>query len=190
MADDRGLILAVPALQRVDPRQALLRSEQRRRVVIGAVGVPAHVRGRVLQLRLQAHEPLGDRFETRIDSRQRAGFADPAREGISGAAPLPVQRGTNGRCAASDRLAVPGKLEARPQLLRLADPQARPGDLLDLVAEQLHSPLHLARVDREPGELRPVLAPARDRPGDLGARAVVAAERVEELALPALVEEA
>ena len=82
------------------------------------------------------------------------------------------------------------QLEPRAQLLGLAVTEAGARDLLDLMAEQLEPSLDLAWLQREPGELRSVLPPALDRPLHLGAQALVAAERIEQLPLPALVEEA
>src|SRR6185295_16309441 len=88
-----------------------------------------------------------------------------------------------------DRLTVTSQLEAAPQLLGLAHGESRLRDLLDLVPEQLEPPLDLPRLDRQVGELTPVLAPALGGARHLGAKAPVARVRVEQLELPALVEQ-
>ena len=84
---------------------------------------------------------------------------------------------------------MPRELEPRAQLLGLADTEAGAADLLDLVAQELEPPLDLARLEREVRERRSVLAPALDRAGHLGAQLAVVAVGVEQLALPALVEQ-
>ena len=157
--------------------------------MVDALGERADLRGGVLELGLQAGEPLGDGLEARVDAGQRPRLANAAGDGLAGTSPLPVQRVADRGRAARDRLAVPRQLEPSPQLRRLAGTEASAADLLDLVAQQLEPPLHLARLDRDLGQRRPILAPALDRPRHLEPELRVAAERVEQLALPALVEQ-
>ena len=59
----------------------------------------------------------------------------------------------------------------------------------DLVLEEVDPAGQLARVDRELGERGPVRPPALDHVGHRRARRSVPPERVEQVALPALVEE-
>ena len=85
---------------------------------------------------------------------------------------------------------MPGPLQQLSQLGRLAGAEASAADLLDLVPQQLEPPLDLARLEVDVRERRSVLAPALDGPRHRKAQLRVTAERVEQLALPALVEEA
>src|SRR4051794_18349768 len=67
--------------------------------------------------------------------------------------------------------------------------QSRGCDLSGLVLEQIDSAGHLSRVDPQLRQRRAVGAPSLDRVGDRGPQRPVAAERVEEIALAALVEQ-
>src|SRR6185295_5017023 len=98
-------------------------------------------------------------------------------------------RRANRRGPPRDRLAMTSQLQAAPQLIGLAHRETRLRDLLDLVPEQLEPPLDLPRLDRQVGELAAVLTPALGGARHLGAQAPVARVRVEQLALPALVEQ-
>ncbi len=85
---------------------------------------------------------------------------------------------------------MPGPLQQLPELGGLAGTEASAADLLDLVPQDLEPPLDLARLQRDVGQRRPVLAPPLHRPGHRDPQRRVVAERVEQLALPALVEQA
>ena len=89
-----------------------------------------------------------------------------------------------------DRLAMLGGRQPRPDLVGLAGSESGGGDLGRLVLEEVHPARELARVDRQLGEGRPVGAPALDHVGHRRARRRVPAVGVEQVALPALVEQA
>ena len=89
-----------------------------------------------------------------------------------------------------DRLAVLRGRQPRPDLVGLAGPQARGRDLGRLVLEQVEPAGQLARVDRELGQGRAVGPPALDASAIAARARSVTAERVEQVALPALVEQA
>ncbi len=89
-----------------------------------------------------------------------------------------------------DRLAMLGGRQPGPDLVGLAGPEPGRGDLGRLVLEQVHPARQLARVDRQLGQGRPVGAPALDHVGHRRPGRRVPAERVEQVALPALVEQA
>ena len=56
-------------------------------------------------------------------------------------------------------------------------------------SSELEPSSQLARIDRQLGERRPVRPPALDRGGHLATKLLVAAERVEQVALPTLIEQ-
>ena len=95
----------------------------------------------------------------------------------------------DGRRSPGDRLAMLGRRQPRPDLVRLARAQTRGRDLRDLVLEQVHPPGQLARVDRELGQRRTVRPPALDDIGHRRPRRAMPAVCVEQVALPALVEQ-
>jgi hypothetical protein len=185
---DRGLVVAVATLQPVDERQAILYGEHGRRVELGGLGEPAHVGRDVLDLRVEAAEALGNRLEARIEPRHRGGLGARLAHDLAGPL-LAVEGGPDRARAPGDRLAVPRQVEAGLQLGCLARVQACHGDLVELVPQQLQAPVRLPRLDRQLGQRGAILAPARDRDVDRGAKGSMVAERIEQLALPALVEE-
>ncbi len=190
MGDDRGLAVAVAAFERVDRAEALFEGRQGGRVVFDLVGQPADLRRDVLQLRLEAGQPLGERIEPRVEAGQAARLADRDRRRVARSGAVGGQRVADRGRSPGDRLAMLGGRQARPDPLRLARPKVRRRDLGRLVLEQVDAASQLARIDRQLGQGRPVRAPALDRPARGVAGLAEPAERIEQVALPALVEEA
>jgi hypothetical protein len=81
-------------------------------------------------------------------------------------------------------------IEASPDLGRLSRPELRGGDLIRLVLVELETARQLARIELQLGKGSPVGAPAVDGRGDIASELAIVAERVEQVALPALVEQA
>ena len=92
--------------------------------------------------------------------------------------------------APGDRLAMLGGGQPRPDLVRLAGSEAGGGDLARLVLEHLEPPGQLAGIDDQLVEGRAIGAPAIDGGFHGRPQLPVPPERVEEVALPALVEQA
>ena len=189
MGDDGLLVVAVAPLKRVDEAQPLLECRQRGGVVVDRVGEAAHLVGGVLELGLQAGEAVDQWFEAGVHPCQvRTSRTATA---VTSRAPLPSPT------SASRNVAAPRAVPRRAAPPRAA-PGARPppgleprgGDLRGLVLEQLEPSCQLARLDRQLGERRPVRPPALDRGGHLATKLLVSAERIEQVALPALVEQA
>ena len=82
-----------------------------------------------------------------------------------------------------------GRGQPGHELRGLAGAQFRTGDLRRLVLLQLETPRQFARVQRQLRERRLVLAPRLHGRRHRGAFALEATEGVEQLPLPALVEE-
>ena len=190
VGDDRRLVVAVPPLQRVDRREALLERRERRGIVVDALGEVADLRGDVLELGLEAGQPLGDGLEAGIEPGQAAGLADGAvrsrrgrprrrRQGVADAPPL---RGRSPR-RAGRRPAGPRISSASPGRRRAASISAtscssrsrRRASSRGSIA----SAASAARFSRQRSTAAAIAARSRR----------VAAEGVEQVALPALVEQ-
>ena len=92
--------------------------------------------------------------------------------------------------APGDRLAVLRGLEPSPDLVGLAGSESRRRDLVGLVLEQLEPARQLARVELASSASAARLARQRSTASAIAARSCrVPAERVEQVALPALVEQ-
>ena len=191
MGDDGRLVVAVAPLERVDEREPLLEAGERSRIVVDRLGQLASRRRDVVELGLEAREPLGQRLEPRVEAGEAAGLAESHARSTSRAPPLVAgERLGERRAAAGDRLAVLGGLEAGPDLLGLAGPQAGRRDLGRLVLGQLEPAGQLARIELQLGEERRGSSRQRSTASATAARSVVvSAEGVEQVALPALVEE-
>ena len=145
--------------------------------------------GRVVRLRLEAGDPVGERLEPPIEPGEAARLVGRGREAVAGAPLVARERLVERRAAAGNRLAVLRRVQLGPDLRRLARPQPRGRDLGRLVFRDLEPAGQLARIELELRERRPVRPPAVDRPGHRRPQRLVPAERVEQVALPALVEE-
>ena len=110
--------------------------------------------------------------------RRVARTATLCRDGVA-------DRGTPPR----DPLAVLRRCEPLAELRALSRSQSRRRDLGGLVLVDREPALELARIDRKLGEDGLVGPPSVDSGGHLCAQRFVAAERIEEVALPALIEE-
>ncbi len=124
-----------------------------------------------------------------VQSGERPGLAQRDRDGLSRTTLFGDEGVVERRRAPGDRLAVLGCFQAAANLRGLAGSQAGSRDLRRLVLAQLEPPGKLARVEFELGEGRPVRPPAIDGFGHGSSQRGVAAERVEQVALPALVEQ-
>ena len=189
VGDDLGLAVAIAALQREDRAEALLERREGGRVVLDAVGEVADLGGDVVELRLEPGEPFRERLEARVEAGQAACLTDRDRGRLAGAGPIGGQGVVDRGRSPGDRLAMLGRGQPRTDLVGLARPQPRRRDLGRLVLEEVHAAGEFAGLDREFGEGRPVGTPALDDIGHRGARRLVPTERIEQVALPALVEE-
>ena len=107
-------------------------------------------------------------------------------------APAPSWVRASRRDAAPRAIASPCWAAVRRPRISSASPGRRCArrDLGRLVLEQVQPARHLARVERGRIERGPVLAPPLDGAGHRAAQLLVATEAVEQVALPALVEQA
>ena len=177
--------------RRVDRAEALL---ERGRARAGSCSMPsasvADLGGDVVELGLE-RRPAARR------AARSAGRAGPARAprgaatAVGSRAPRALPGSASWTAAAPRAIASP--CWAAPSRARISS--ASPGrsraagDLGGLVLEELDPAGQLARVDRQLGERRPVRPPALDGVGHRRARRRMPAERVEQVALPALVEQ-
>ena len=106
-------------------------------------------------------------------------------------APAPSWVSASRRDAAPRAIASPCWAAVRRPRISSASPGRRSArrDLGRLVLEQVEAAGHLPRIQRGRVERGPVLAPALDGTGHRRAQLAVAAEAVEQVALPALVEQ-
>ena len=191
MGDDRRLVVAVAPLERVDRRRAAPRAPRARAGSWSTASASARTSaGDVVELRLEPGQPLGERLEARVEAGERPRLAERRPRPLRGR-PLPSPASASWTAAAPRAIASPCWAAASRARISSASPGRRRarGDLGRLVLEQLEPAGELARVDRELGQGRPVRAPALDGVGHRGARGRRAAERVEQVALPALVEQ-
>ena len=159
------------------------------RVVLDAVGQAADLGRDVLEFGLEPGQPFGERLETRVEAGQPARFAHGHRRDVAGTGAIGGQGLADRGRSPGDRLAMLGGRQPRPDLVGLAGSESGRGDLLRLVLEQVHPTRQLARVDRQLGEGRPVGAPALDDVGHRRPCRRVPAVGIEQVALPALVEQ-
>ena len=192
VGDDRRLVVAVAPQQAVDDAEAGVQLGQRPRIVVDALGQacaprrrrpPAPPRGR------PAGRPAA-RSAGRAGPAPRASWRAVAATSRAPAAVRGQGLAQRGR-PAGDRLAVLGRGQSGGDLVGLAGSQPRRGDLAGLVVEQVQPPRDLARVERRRVEQRPgSRASARPPSAIVAAQVLVAAPAVEQVALPALVEQA
>ena len=131
-------------------------------------------------------------LEARVEPGQRrAPRGGRSADDVAGPAAVRGQGLAQRGRPAGDGLAVLGRGQSRGDLVGLAGSQPRGGDLADLVVEQVQAPRDLARVERRRVEQRPgSRASARPPSAIVAAQRLVAAPAVEQVALPALVEQA
>ena len=158
--------------------------------MIDPVGQVADLGGDIVELGLEAGQPVRGRLESWVEAGQSARLAGGQGGRLARAVALGRERLPDGRRSPGDRLAVLGGRQPRPDLLRLARSQPRPGDLRHLVLEEVDPPGQLAWVDRQLGQRGPIGPPPLDDVGHRRAGRGVPAERVEDVALPAFVEQA
>ena len=188
--DDRRFVVAVAALEGVDQRQPLFHSRQLAGVVLDPVDHCARLFGDVAQLGLEAGQPLGQWPEPRVEAIELADASQGLGDSLAGPAGIADERFAELRAGPGDRLAVLGGLEAHPDLLRFAGPKASGQDLGRLVLVHRELAGHLARIERELGQDGAVRPPLLDGLGHACPRVCMPAERVEEVALGPLVEQA
>ena len=162
-----------------------------RRIVVDAVGQAADLRRRHPRAR-----PRGRRAAR--PAPRTAGRGGPSRAtsrtaiAATSRAPAPSAVSASRTAAAPRAIASPCWAADQPSadLVGLAGPEPGRGDLVRFVLEEVDPPGQLARVDRQLRERGPVRAPALDHVGHRGTSRGMPAERVEQVALPALVEQA
>ena len=190
MRDDRRLVVAVAPKEPVDDPETRVELGDGARIVVHALGQAARLLGDVGQLRLQARQPFGERLEAWIEAGQPARLLQGDRGGVAGAGSLLGERFAQGRRSPGDRLAMLGRRQTAADLVRLARSEVSARDLGRLVLEQVQAARHLPWIQRGRVERGPVLAPALHGTGHRRAELAVATEAVEQVALPALVEQA
>ena len=191
MGDDLRLVVAVAAFERVDRAEALLERGERARVVLDALGQVADLGGDVLELGLEAGEPFRERLEPRVEAGQAARLAD--RDGRRRRGRRRRRRSSASWTAAAPR-AIASPCWAAASRARISSaspgPQPRRRRSRPTSCSSRSTPAgQLARVDRQLGQRRPVRPPALDDVGHRRARRAMPAEGVEQVALPALVEQ-
>ena len=189
VGDDRGLAVAIPSFERVDRPEALLERGDRGRIVLDGLGERACLGGHIGQLRLQARQPLSQRFVPRVHPCDDPRLAQGDRDPIARSPTLGGQGLVDGRRAARDGLPVLGGRQPGADLVGLAGAQLRRRDLPRLVLEELEAAGELTGIADELGEGGPVGPPRLHGVGHGRPQALVPPEPVEEVALPALVEE-
>ena len=190
VGDDRGLVVAVPPLERDDDRQALLDRREGGRVVIDPVGEHPRLGGDVGELGLGSAEALG-RAPRSAGRAGRCGAPRAAPRPTVSRAPDPSPVSASWIASAPRAIASPCWAAPRRASRPAASPtlQAGGGDLGRLVSGDLDPARQLARIQGEGRERRPVRAPAFDGVRHPGAHVSEPAERIEQVALPALVEQ-
>ena len=190
VGDDRRLVVAEAALEAVDRRQPVGQPGQLRGIVIDRLGQLADGRRHVVELGLETGEPLGDLGEALVEPGERARLVErDARRHRGRRAPR--------RPSASTRVALPRAIAspccAASSRVRIssASPGRRLAAAISFASCSASSSRRVSSrgSSSSVGEERPVLAPALDRGRHRGPERRVAAERVEQVALPALVEE-
>ena len=188
--DDRCLIVTVASLERVDRRQPFLERPQRVGIVVDGIGQVPDLCGNVRELRLETLEPGRQRLEPSVQTAEvprlakgdRGHFARTGAVGgecLHGSSPLP---GRSPRHA--------GRPQAGPDLVGLPGSQPGRGDLGGLVLEEVDPSRQIARFDGQLGKRRAVRPPALHDVGHARTRRGMTAEGIEQVALPAFVEQA
>jgi hypothetical protein len=195
----RRLVVAVAPLEGEDQRQALLEAGHGGGIVIEVVDQGPNLGGHVVDLGVQSGQALGQRVEARVEARQLTRLPPGGRDALACGAALPDaavlaaslahQRRVDRRAAASDRLAMAGGPQASLDLVDLADPHARRGNLGGFVLRKIEATDELAGIDGQLGQGCPVRPPALHRSGNGLTGHPGAAVGVEQVALDALVEE-
>ena len=191
VGDDRRFVVAVAPLERVDHAEPLLHRGDGRRVVVDALGQRPRFHRHVRELRLETGQPLRQRLVPWIDAGDTTGLAQGDRRGLPRAA-RPSPRSASWTAAAPRAIASPcwaAASRARSSSTS-PGPEARPGDLGRLVLEHLEPSGELAGVGDELVERRAVGPPRIDGRGHRRPGRPVPPERVEQVTLPASVEEA
>jgi hypothetical protein len=189
VGDDGRLVVPVAALQALDRGQALGQAVELGRVMVHGLRQVADRLDGVDELGLEPGQTLRERLVPRIEPGQVAHLSGRDRDPLAGTPLLPGEGLRGRRATAGDGLAVPGGLEPNPDLVGLARPDPSRGDLLRLVLGELESPGQLPRIQLEGAEERPVLAPAVDGTCSRRPERRMTAEGVQEVPLPAFVEE-
>ena len=187
--DDGVLTLSVFPLERVDERKPLLHRRERRKIVLDAVCQGARLGCGILQLCGQAEQPLGHGLVAPVQTGKFTGSLSGLGGGFPGATPLPGQGLVDLAAAASDRLGVLGGGQFPADLRSLA--VAEPGGdyLARLMLLQLQAPCQFPRIECQFGQDRLIGAPRIHGRSHGLASAVQPPERVEQLALPALLQQ-
>ncbi len=188
--DHRRLVVAEPAQQPVDLAQARLEPRERVRVVVHGLGQGPDLGRHVLQLGLEPGQAIREGCPAIIEAGQGSKLVLGKGHPLAGAASLREDRLACRDRPPGDRLSVLCRGQLARDLVRLALAQAPGLDLLRLVLGDLEPAQQLPRVHRQLRERGPVLPPAIHGPGDGGPRLAVPAERVQQVPLPVLVEEA
>ena len=151
VGDDGRLILAVPALERVDRRRGAPRA---RRSAAGSWSMPS-ARSRISAATSvsSASRPV-EPFRQRFEPRRRAGpgpRASRTATAVASRAPAPSAVSASWTVAAPRAIASPCWAAARRARISSASPGRRraAGDLGRLVLEQVHATGQLARFDRQ-----------------------------------------
>ena len=189
VGDDRLLVVAVSPLQSEDHGQPLLERGHRSGIVIDGIEKGAELARDVLQLGIGAGQALGDRLKPGIDPGECSSLPERRTERAACRLAVPVEGLPDCLPTGRDGLPVASRCQARPDVGGLGGPESGSGDLGDLVVQEVQKASEFTLIGRERGQGRPVLPPLRDGRRHGCACLRVATVRVEEIPLPALVEE-
>ncbi len=149
----------------------------------------ARLRSRVLELGRQAEQTLRHWNVALVQPAQLAGPLRRRRRDLARSSPLPRECLVDLSAAPGDGLGMLGRGQPGLDLRGLARAEPCGGDLRGLVVLQLETAGQLARIQRQFRQSGLIPAPGLHGRGHGRALAFQAAERIEQLTLPALVEE-
>ena len=190
MGDDLRLVVAVAAFEREDLPEARLERGDGRRVVLDVVGQRADLGGGIVELGLEAGQAFGRGLEARVETGERAGLAGGDRATDS-RAPASSAARASWTAAAPRAIASPCCAAARRDRISSASPGRRCAPAISATSYSrrstrrassrgsIASSASAARFARQRSTASAIVGPCRPVPS----------ERVEQVALPALVEE-
>ena len=173
----------------MDEREPGVEDLERAWVVVDPVRERSRLIRDVGKFGLESAEPSDQGLEPRVEAGQALRLMEGHARHVAGAGAIGGQGVMQRLRPARDRFAVLGGDQPSADLLALTWSELRRGDLSRFVLEDVEPTDHLARVERGGIEGVAILAPAGDRVGNRRADRRMASECVEQVPLPALVEQ-